>query len=507
MTSPGRLWRRLRLPPGVLFLLFSVPVLLWLLLPGATAAVFTPSTAVRQAYEPGEWESFPVTRYARQVVPGVRWVGVLNESGVLFFDRLRREWRPPLTPSDGLPPGRPLGLWREENGLFRYITASDQVAIEPGTGRVNPAFPRSPPAIERAQLPDNVYSDPAWQYLPGGRLAGPAGEVAVITDSRLDDEGSIWITTMGLGVGRITGRTLRLAMFPYGLWYPEVRALLRVGDRLLAGGYGLTPEAGGLTEWRLTTGEWIWTRAFDTPGLLSDRITALAHDETGLWLATDAGLAHRDRRGRWTSRSSAGLPDPRVTSLAADDGVLWVGTMGGAAVAAADSQTGLALLAGIRVNDLVAGAGAVWWATESGAWVWNGTWPDGRLERVEHPGGRLAGPIDAVCTRGDTVWWAGPGGITAGRHPAGEWLAVPDAGPFLPGEITDLAADDANLWVTTFRGVWRLIRSTGTWHLYTCREGLLDDRVWQVVPEGEVVWFGTAGGLTRFAWRRRRLQP
>jgi ligand-binding sensor domain-containing protein len=503
MMSPGEESRRFRFLPGVRPLLLFLAILL---LPGVNVLVAS-GDALQGAYEPAEWESFPVTRFARQVVPGVRWVGVLNDSGVLFYDRLRREWRAPLTPADGLPPGRPLALWREENGLFRYVTASEQVEIEPGTGRVRSAFPRSGPEVERVPLPDNLYSDPAWQYLPDGRLAGPAGEVAAITDSRLDDEGSIWITTMGLGTGRAEERTRRLTMFPHGLWYPEVRALLLDSDRLLAGGYGVMPGLGGLTEWRLTTGEWNWTLAFDTPGLVSDRITAMAHDSTGLWLATDSGLAHRDRRGRWTSRSSAGLPDPRITSLAARGGVLWVGTMNGAAVAAADSQTGLALLGGIRVTDVAAGDGAIWWATETGAWVWQGGWPDGRLDRVEHPGGRLAGRLDAVCTRGDTVWWAGSGGITAGRYSAREWLVLPAAGPFLPGEITDLAVDDANFWVATFRGVWRLIRGTGTWHLYTTREGLLDDRVWQVVPDGEVVWFGTAGGLTRFDWRRRRLQP
>ncbi len=477
---------------------------------GLLAVVFCATTVPAEAqttWDPAEWESITVTRFARHVIPGVRWVGVLTEQGVLFYDRLREQWAVTVTPADGLPEGRATALWRQENGLFRYATAAEQVTIEPGTGRVRTAFPASPPEAFSVPLPDNLYTDPSWQYLPDGRLAGPLGVDAVITDSRTDGEGNLWITTWGLGTGRAEENSRRLQMKPQGLWNADVRALLIDGDTLLAAGYALSPAVGGLTEWRMRTDEWKHTLAFDEPGLLSDRVSAMVLADRDLWLATDAGLAHRDARGRWTQRGPRGLPDPRITALAAGAGGIWVGTMRGAAVAAGDSITLLPLLGPNRITDLASTPGAIWWATEGGAWVWRGTWPEGRFDLIEHPTGALNGRIDAVCARGDTVWWGTTRGIVAGRPEAGEWLTVPASGPFLPGEITDLAVDDYNLWVTTFRGVRRLIRATGIWHYYTERDGLVDERVWRVVPRDGEAWFATAGGLTRFDWRQRRERP
>ncbi len=394
------------------------------------------SGRAQSAYEPSEWESFTVTRYARQVVPGTRWVGVLTDAGVLFYDRLRDRWTPPLTPADGLPGGRAEALWMSADGIFVYSTGTDQVTIEPGSGQVHRSSRESPPEVLREPLPDNLFAGSEFQYLPDGRLVGPPGEEAIITDCRSDDEGYLWITTWGLGTGRAQERTRRLRMHPHGLWSPEVRALLVDGDRILAGGYGDPLAVGGLTEWRMSTGEWTYLLAFDTPGLLSDRITALAQAGDDLWLGTDLGLTRCSAAGRWRSWGRGqGLPESRVTALAAGDGAVWIGTMHGAAVAAGDSISRLPGFELQRVEDVASGGGGIWWATENGALVWSGGWPQGRLEPVTHPRGWLSGRVDAVWARGDTVWWATPRGVIAGLPRTGEWLEIPPGGPFLPGEI------------------------------------------------------------------------
>jgi ligand-binding sensor domain-containing protein len=82
-------------------------------------------------------------------------------------------------------------------------------------------------------------------------------------------------------------------------------------------------------------------------------------------------------------------------------------------------------------------------------------------------------------------------------------------GPFVPGEVNDIALDGENVWLGTVGGVWRLIRETGQWHLYGEEDGLIGRWVWAVALEADAraVWFGTAEGLTRFDYRLRRKAP
>ncbi len=86
-------------------------------------------------------------------------------------------------------------------------------------------------------------------------------------------------------------------------------------------------------------------------------------------------------------------------------------------------------------------------------------------------------------------------------------MGVPDVGPFLPGEVTDIVLDDTNVWITTTDGVWRLIREIGLWYHYGEDDGLIERRVRCAALQGNIAWFGTAGGITRFDWSMRRNKP
>jgi ligand-binding sensor domain-containing protein len=184
-----------------------------------------------------------------------------------------------------------------------------------------------------------------------------------------------------------------------------------------------------------------------------------------------------------------------------------VGTYAGAVALAGDTTSILPVSAGRMIHDIDAGSGAVWWATDDGAYVYRGSWPNGRFYRLEHPEGRLDGEVDAVDTHDNEVWWVSPGGVVAYDSEAGEWIEVPPSRPFSPGEATDIAADSINVWVATVGGVWRLIRSERLWHRYGELDGLIDRRVWCVAAEGYEVWFGTAGGISRFDWSQRKIRP
>lgn len=459
-------------------------------------------------YEPEEWESVTVTRFALGILPAARYVGVVTAGGFLIYDRLSNRWRNPITRADGLPEGNIESISQGIDGTFIVRTRRSAVSIEPSRGVVRTDYMQQVPSPPVQPLPSNLYTDPDYHYLGEGRLTGPAGITVDILDAKTDDQGGMWLATWGLGAGRADLRTLQLDMKPNGLWSSDVRALVINAGRIVAGGFGDFRSKGGISEWNIGADRWTYILAPETPGLLSDRVAGLVQEDRNLWVAVEGGVARRTAGGRWRSwTESNGLPDGRTTAIAAGSGAVWLGTLRGAVAIAGDSIATLPLYRDEVVRDIATGAGGVWWATDSGAYLYRGKWPTGALMRIDHPQKQLEGQIDAVGTFGEEVWWAGYRGIVAYNSGNGTWLDVPAAGPFFPGEITDIALDETNVWITTTQGVWRLIRSREEWYRYDEVDGLLDRRVWCVAIDGQVAWFGTAEGITRFDWRMRRRAP
>ncbi len=470
-----------------------------------------PSSPTRQdpRYTPEEWESITVTRYVRSVAPGPRYVGVGTTGGFLLYDRLGDRWCNPLTRADGLPENSVDRVAVGSGGGFVVYGRRWVGLVEPSTRRLLPdPFPQAQPPGERAELPKNLFAGPEYQYLSDGRVVGPSGVTVPVMDAAGDDAAGLWIATWGLGVGRADLYTLSLKMEPYGLWSSDVRALAIGANRLVAGGLGDAWSVGGITEWRMSEDRWSYVLAYDTPGLLSDRVAGLAMAGEELWAAVEGGVARRTADGRWrTWTVQDGIPDGRTTTVAVGSGAAWVGTMRGAAAVAGDSVSVLPLSTGGIVRDVAVGAGGVWWATDFGAHVYRGRWPDGTFFRLEHPQGRLDGQVDAVGTYGNEVWWVNDRGVVAYDADSRTWLETPRLGPLHPGEATDIALDSANVWIATTGGLWRLIREVGRWHHYDEADGLIDRRVWSVAISGDEAWFGTAEGISRFDWTLRRRTP
>ncbi len=460
-------------------------------------------------YSPQEWESVTVTRFARSIISGSRYVGIGTTGGLLVYDRMLRRWHTLLTKADGLPDNSIDRVELESGGGFALFIRGWTALFEPATQRLQPDPFLQPVARGRkVQLPSNLYAGPEYQYFSDGRIAGPDGWAVPVMDAGRDDEAGLWLATWGLGSGRADLYSLRLKMEPHGLWHSDVRALTLKGGMLLAGGFGDAWASGGITELRLRDQRWTYVLASDTPGLLSDRVAGFTFDGEVLWVAAEGGVSRRSENGRWrTWTRTDGMPDGRTTAVAAGSGAVWVGTLDGAVAVAGDSLTILPPSIGRIVRDIAAGADAVWWATDTGAHVYRGNWNEGEFLRIDHPEGRLDGQIDAVGTYRNEVWWASASGIVAYDSREGEWLEVPVVGPFSPGQVTDLAVGGENVWVASTTGVWRLIRETGEWFHYGEPDGLINRRVWSIAAEDNVVWFGTAGGLTRFDWSLRKKTP
>jgi hypothetical protein len=460
-------------------------------------------------YAPDEWRSLTVTRFGRSLAVGPRHVLVAGPGGVSIFDRTTEHWQYPFTWGDGLPAREALDVSLGADGRFLVRTAQGAGYLDPSEGRFDPDLVGDTgPVVRRPELPSNLFAGPDYQYLSDGRIADSTGWAVPVIDVAEEEGAGLWLSTWGLGSGRADRRTLRLEMKPHGLWAADVRALALAPDRLVAGGLGDARTTGGLTEWYFPFDRWQYARVGQDRGLASDRVVALALDGPEVWAAVDGGVVRGRFGGSWRFWGKVqGLPDERTTALAVSPGGTWVGLMEGAVVIAADTIRAVPLPFRGPVWDLAAGPEAVWLATDRGAFVWRGGWPGGTLARLVAPEGRLDGPVDAVGCWGEEVWWSGPAGVVGYRADTGKWLASPPVGPFLPRECRDVAVDRANVWIATPVGVWRLIRASGEWHMYDEKDGLIDRRVWTVVAQEGVVWFGTASGITCFDWRLRVRTP
>ncbi|MFO7769561.1 MAG: hypothetical protein R6W82_11485 [bacterium] len=496
----------MRAPPPVAGGIAALAVVGVCVISSLRSDAVTPPRQQETMYGPEEWQSVTMTRFARAGAVGPRYVGVATAGGLLFYDRTHEQWELPLTRADGLPDTDIRGVGIAGSGAFYVETSQGSGVVEPSVGRFR-TDPFASPRPERpVEMPANLFASPGFQYLgASGGIVGPAAITAEITDAVPDEGSGLWIATWGLGTGRAELRSRSLEMLPHGLWTPEVRAAAVRPGALAAGGTGQQYDSGGITRWDRERGTWTWDLAAQEPGLLGDRVWALAWQGRTLWVGLDGGVARRTAGGRWKTWTTAqGLPDDRVTALAAEETAAWVGTMRGAATVSGDSLSRLPLPRSDSVRGVAAGAGGTWFATGRGAYVWREGGTGGSLARLEHPRGALDGGADAVTTWQEEVWWAGPMGVLRYDASAGGWLEVPARPPFRAGEVMDIAADEENVWIAAVDGLHRLIRSTGQWFRYDEGDGLLDRRVLCVVLYEDEVWLGTPAGLTRFDTRLRR---
>jgi hypothetical protein len=144
----------------------------------------------QERYAPQEWESITVTRYARSLAVGPRFIGVATEGGLLFYDRLIDRWEAPMTRADGLPESSVLAVTLREDGRFEVSTRSDVGIVDPLAMRYMPepfGVLRPPtityPADRSRALPGSQQrSWPAFGMTPPGcgSLPGAWGRAALI---------------------------------------------------------------------------------------------------------------------------------------------------------------------------------------------------------------------------------------------------------------------------------------------------------------------------------------
>lgn len=382
-----------------------------------------------------------------------------------------------------LKPGRYQVRCQTPNG-YRYCRLAADHTTTPGL------VPREEPQVvlvEEGQPVSNLdarfpaFKKGVWKHydtldgLPNNRVQAVARAPG----------GGLWLQTLG-GLGYYDG--LRFSTVP-GTEPKPITALAVAPDGTVWFGtyQGLRRWAGGtLTDFTTTN------------GLPDDGITSLCVAQSGeVWVGTGHGLSVYDGRRFRTYTVADGLVQNDITTLGqTPDGAVWVGTMGG--LSRYDGRQFLNFTAadGLGGEEVTAincsATGQVWVATIRGLARWNGR----GFTPLETSVGQVSRRIQALYAAPDGRLWLG----------TGRGLSILDGGQAINLHLEDglggenvmaiVPTPEGFLWVATGGGLDRLDPQVAN---YSTKDGLADNRLFDLCADKDGLWLGTQwGGLGRF---------
>jgi len=334
-------------------------------------------------------------------------------------------------------------------------------------------------------------------------------------DAELSNDVFGGIDGLGLFEGEANIRNIRLR--PLGPLQNFINALA-VGDNQLWMS-GNQPELSeiypkaGISLLNLKDNSWSYFENLLINQLATDEINDLAFANRQLWIGTNQGLTIFDqKKDRWKRLSmSNGLPDEVITTIGLEDTVAWIGTPRGlCTVRTADYKARRQKLAP-RQNIL-----KIYKITIDGQYIWVGT--DNGLysidkfnHNVEHYDmfGSRIGLDDAVAAQftaigrdDSTTVFGRYNGLLQYSHTRDRWIDIPLTGALNDVDIFDIAISGNYMWLGTNRGAFLMRLDDYYCENYTVIDGLAGNNVFKIIIDGDLVWFATEHGLTKYNWSK-----
>lgn len=314
---------------------------------------------------------------------------------------------------------------------------------------------------------------------------------------QVDRDGNVWAGTNS-GLARLKNNRFVTMAGPGGQDRDQVRSLYedREGNLWIGANDGLT---------RLRDD--VFTVYGKSEGLPSDDPNTVFQDRSGrIWVGYhDAGLLLFNPEHYQLVTTWNGLPNNEVFSIRQSrNGDLLVGTRGGF-VRMHDMHLTTyrppdELNRGLVFDSLEDSAGRLWLALPSGLGELRGN-----HLRIVVPGGPVL--IDSVVTLTE----GRPGVLWAGTYGRGLWRVQGDdkrqytqADGLSSDQIRAVRRDaDGTLWIATFGGGLNAFRN-GKFTHFTAKDGLLSDNISDVADDGDSLWLSTTRGICRILKRQLR---
>jgi len=460
-------------------------------------------------YDPGDWVTYTDTRYVTSIAKGFFTVYFGTSGGILRYDVNTEKWLLPLTVSDGLP----------DNRIRRLAVdrMTDEIWVETPRGysyfnptwnewRDTPTFPTErvqQSNIQPSDLPMLFPSDDL-SYLPGGRLMDRNLVEYPVTQMLRDDNEVVWMGFWGLGPARADLRRDDLKVMRFGPYDDDVAFLDRDGENFwfLGGSDGMP---GTITHFDRSADRWEYFEPMRGAGIVSDRFSAIAHDDKNVWIGTDMGLVRLDKRsGSFRSYTQfEGIYGEQVNALLPIKNNLLIGTDRGVSVfdlvrdsiysANSPNMRGRPVYA-FAIRDRVIYAGTPYgvFTLELGGSQW-------RRMALATPD--LSGAIYGLQIVDSLLYAVGDDGVVVVNLVDNSDVLYDRNVKFHGVDLRTLLVHQGVVWVGGSNGLFRLNQRTGNWYRYTTSDGLASQRVSALAGDGDYVWIGTDQGVTRFFWK------
>jgi ligand-binding sensor domain-containing protein len=507
-------------------------------------------------YRPGDWISFPVTRFVTSIALGYQYTYFGTVAGISRYEFFREEWDYPFTVSDGLENGNirlvafdfnTSYLWcvTESGVSFRIPGAEEWRNIfyfdlgvgsvsSLGTGREHiwlygdgnflkgdptTGFFQSATSQEESQddvqwtgrldrnrinsLPD-LFVEGSYLFFPEGYIQDINLRQYNITGSLQDKFDNLWLATWGLGCGVADMKSFFMKMLPSGPYSPDISAMAWDEGGMWMGGQHGPEVPGGITWWDMERGDWIYFESRLLSSLRSDEITSIVSDTNFVWFGTLEGLAQYDKNSdTWRTFSTYdNLWHDHVTSVVLGEGCVWVGTVYGInRISLPDmivEQVRDTRMIHRYIYQLEADNADVWAGTDIGIYRYSGE--KGVWEYCKGSPDIIARSVTAVSACGQEVWFGTDDGVEVYDKVTDEWKGFPVMHYPTQGPIFNILAVESAVWVGTDHGVLKYLREEEYWRRFTEEDGLIDNSVKWILQDGDYIWFGTGRGLTRFYW-------
>jgi ligand-binding sensor domain-containing protein len=413
-----------------------------------------------------------------------------------------------MTGADGFENENPRRIW-----VGRF---DDDLFVETGMGlyEYDRLFDRWYPLVELPDIDsDYTHIPPPQDLLPGDgisligddRISDMHYRTYAITDVLDDNSGDLWIGTWGYGAG-IAGSSARLmTLLPYGLLQNRVDALCH-NDTLLwiSGAIGSSYRT-GLTAFHVEKNEFIYIESGVRNNFPAVDVYCLEADGLGLYVGTSNGLYIADLRDLQINRRISprqGLADFDVVSLASVGDSLFIGTSRGLNIMNLVSDSISWVHSNQFLNRMIYDLEIIddylWIASDLGAYRLSMT--TGRLQRFDDPHNVLFARVFDIERWDKTVWFASDGGVLSLNLETG----VTD--PFTDiSRRTDnraLAVNDRIAAMASDRGMTVIFLDPKNRFSkdLTTEDGLASNQVNTLLLDGDYIWVGTDKGLTRFLW-------
>lgn len=469
-------------------------------------------------YEEGVWVSYTDFNQVTDVAVGRDYIYIATKGGVLRYHRYRNRWEDPwvvvrgfegrvdlrgATNVDYLEETNEVAVAVVRDSLYHYLydpVARYWMRMEPGEHTFS-----SPLQVD---ITDAIFLDlPGWTvshrtYFLQGKN--------VIMDSYLrkfylgvfadDGWGNWWVGIDGIGTLQLDRRSQRGIVWEMGLYSRDVHTLARGEGWTILAGHN---RQGGIVFWKREKNIWDHLEPTYTAGLESSWINDLAVYNHWVLAATDYGLAQinlKDGTCRtWTVFD--GLWSKRTTCVAVDGDTAWVGMENGVCILHLPrgpvERLDMEALLNQPCYRIAVDAQAVWIGGEIGLF---------RLDRKTGTGGYLGleggvgGAVHALHSIPDEIWVGRFTGIEAVDKQSLKQTGFPAQAFFDGAEVNAIMAGDSLVWIGTNRGLWKFDRVRNRWHRYSQADGLLDNRVYSILGDGDYLLLGTRDGVTRFFW-------